>query len=70
MNPDGVSYLDMGDQYWKGNVAHCAELLLVASYGLADGIHAFLASKPTIGWEFPEVHMLNFVDSVDHTILL
>jgi hypothetical protein len=58
MNPDGVSYLDIGDRFWSG---HWSAL----GNGYWSPLYAFLVGlvlkvlRPTSYWEFPAVHLLN-----------
>jgi hypothetical protein len=59
MNPDGVSYLDMGDQYWKGNWHAALNSYWSPLYSWLTGL-MFRVTKPTMRWEYPEVHLLNF----------
>jgi hypothetical protein len=56
---DSVSYLDMGDLYWKGNWHAALNGLWSPLYGWLTGL-MFLLTKPTMLWEYPEVHLLNF----------
>jgi hypothetical protein len=58
MNSDGVSYLDMGDFYWKGNWHAALNSLWSPLYGWLTGF-ILLLTKPGIRWEYPEVHLLN-----------
>ena len=60
MNPDGVSYLDMGDQYCKGNWQAALNSYWSPLYSWLTGL-MFLVTKPSMRWEYPEVHFLNFV---------
>ncbi len=59
MNADGVSYLDLGDQYWKGNWQVALNPYWSPFYGWLTGL-LFRVTKPTMRWEYPEVHLLNF----------
>jgi len=59
MNPDGVSYLDMGDQYWKGNWHAALNSYWSPLYSWLTGL-MFRVTKPSMRWEYPEVHLLNF----------
>ncbi len=59
-NPDGVSILDMGDQYWSGNWHDALNSYWSPLYGWLTGF-MFWMTKPTVGWEYPEVHFLNFL---------
>ena len=63
MNPDGVSYLDMGDLYWKGNWHAALNSYWSPLYSWLTGL-LLLVTKPTMRWEFPEVHLLNFAISM------
>lgn len=58
MNPDGVSYLDMGDRYWKGNWQAALNPYWSPLYGWITGL-MFGMTKPSMAWEYPEVHLLN-----------
>jgi hypothetical protein len=59
MDPDGVSYLDMGDQYWSGNWHAALNAYWSPLYGWLTGL-MFRLTKPSVRWEYPEVHLLNF----------
>ena len=59
MNPDGISYLDMGDLYWKGNWHAAFNLLWSPLYSWLTGLMLLLA-KPVLRWEYPLVHLLTF----------
>ena len=59
MNPDGISYMDVGDQYWKGNWHAALNSYWSPLYCWLIGL-LFRVTKPTMRWEFPEVHLLNF----------
>ncbi|MGD0628523.1 MAG: hypothetical protein ABR987_04180 [Terracidiphilus sp.] len=60
MGADGISYLDMGDQYWRGNWHAALNAYWSPLYGWLTGL-MFRLTKPGIRWEYPEVHLLNFV---------
>jgi hypothetical protein len=60
MNPDGVSYLDMGDLYWRGNWHAALNAHWSPLYSWLTGL-MFLMTKPNLHWEYPEVQLLNFV---------
>jgi hypothetical protein len=60
MEPDGVSYLDMGDLYWRGDWHAALNAYWSPLYGWLTGL-MFLLTKPSMRWEYPEVHLLNFV---------
>lgn len=59
MNADGISYLDMGDAYFRGDWD-------VAINGTWSPLYAWLLGatlklfEPSISWEFPTVHLVNF----------
>ncbi|HEY7161744.1 MAG TPA: hypothetical protein VH815_10820, partial [Acidobacteriota bacterium] len=60
MNPDGISYLDMGDAYFRGDwkMATNAQWSPLYSWIVALGIHAF---HPTPRFEFFTVHIMQFL---------
>ncbi|HUZ93465.1 MAG TPA: hypothetical protein VMU57_00980 [Edaphobacter sp.] len=60
MNPDGMSYLDVGDQYWKGNWHAALNSYWSPLYTWLTGL-VFRIARPSMRWEFPEVHLLNFI---------
>jgi hypothetical protein len=60
IGPDGVSYLDMGDEYWRGNWHAALNAYWSPLYGWLTGL-IFRLTKPAMRWEYPEVHFLNFV---------
>src|SRR6266550_4670023 len=60
MNPDGISYLDIGDGFWRGDW----RMLLNGYWSPFDGFLLGLALKilkPSPYWEFPVVHLVNFL---------
>ncbi|MCK4261032.1 MAG: hypothetical protein KAX49_18800 [Halanaerobiales bacterium] len=59
MNPDGISYLDMGDAYLRGdwNMAINAYWSPFYSWLLGLAMHLL---KPSPYWEFSVVHLVNF----------
>jgi hypothetical protein len=59
MDPDGVSYLDMGDRYWRGDWHNALNAYWSPLYGWLTGL-MFRLTKPSMRWEYPEVHLLNF----------
>jgi len=59
MNPDSVSYLDMGDLYWRRDWQAALNSCWSPLYSWLTGL-MFLATKPAPRWEFPEVHLLNY----------
>lgn len=58
-NPDGVSYMDMGDQYWRGNWHAALNAYWSPLYGWLAGLTLQL-TKPTMRWEYPVIHLMNF----------
>jgi hypothetical protein len=59
MNPDGVSYQDMGDQYWRGNWHAALNSYWSPLYGWLTGL-VFRIARPPMAWQYPAVHLLNF----------
>ena len=57
MNPDGVSYQDIGDRYWlhDWNAAVSAYWSPLYSWMIALWLHT---ARPSIRWEYPAVHLL------------
>jgi hypothetical protein len=63
MNPDGVSYLDMGDAYWRSDWHMAINAFWSPLYAWILGL--FLkVFKPTPYWEYPLVHLANFLTYV------
>jgi hypothetical protein len=60
MNPDGVSYLDMGDAYWRGDWHHAINAYWSPLYSWILGFFV-KAFKPTPYWEYPLTHFVNFL---------
>jgi len=60
MNPDGVSYLDMGDALVRRDWVNALNAYWSPLYGWILGI-VVNAVKPPPKWEFPLVHLVNFV---------
>ena len=60
MNPDGVSYLDMGDAYWRGDWQHAVNAYWSPLYSWILGFF-IKAFKPTPYWEYPLTHFVNFL---------
>ena len=60
MNADGISYLDIGDAYMRGDweVAINSVWSPLYSWILGPVMAVF---KPPMQWEFPLVHLVNFV---------
>ncbi len=59
MNPDGISYLDMGDAFFRGDwkMAINAQWSPLYSWIIASGLHIF---HPSLRWEFIIVHLMQF----------
>ena len=56
---DGISYLDMGDAYLRGDWTTAVNGLWSPLYALFLG-GALRVMKPSASWEFPLVHMVGF----------
>ena len=60
MNPDGISYLDIGDAYWRGDWHNAINAFWSPLYSWILGF--FLkALKPSAYWEYPLAHLVNFL---------
>lgn len=59
MNPDGVSYLDMGDAYWRGDWHMAINAYWSPLYSWLTGL-ALKLIRPSGYWEYPVVHLVNF----------
>lgn len=57
---DGVSYLDMGEAYWRGDWHMALNASWSPFYSWLLGL-ALLLLKPTPSWEFPVAHLVNFL---------
>ncbi|MGH9941200.1 MAG: ArnT family glycosyltransferase [Pyrinomonadaceae bacterium] len=60
MNQDGVSYLDIGDAYFRGDWAAAINAYWSPLYALLLGL-VMSVVRPSPAWEFPVAHLLNFV---------
>ncbi|HMG75058.1 MAG TPA: hypothetical protein VK582_16265 [Pyrinomonadaceae bacterium] len=60
MNPDGISYLDIGDGFWRGDFQTLLNGYWSPLYGFLLGL-ALKILKPSPYWEFPVVHLVNFL---------
>jgi hypothetical protein len=60
MNSDGISYLDIGDAYFRGDWTNAINPVWSPLYSWILGL-ANLVIKPSIEWEFPTVHLINFM---------
>ncbi|MHC4103403.1 MAG: hypothetical protein ACYSR9_00580 [Planctomycetota bacterium] len=60
MNEDGICYLDVGDAYVRGDWSMAINTIWSPLYSLILGL-TMLILKPSIRWEFPVVHLVNFI---------
>lgn len=60
MNPDAISYLDIGDNYLKGDWQHALNAYWSPLYSWILGA-VMRVVRPSMEWEFPLVHALAFV---------
>ena len=60
MNADGISYLDIGDAYFRADWATAINPVWSPLYSWILGFANFVI-RPTIQWEFPVVHLVNFI---------
>jgi hypothetical protein len=59
MNPDGISYLDIGDAYFRGDWEMAINTVWSPLYSWILGVVMWLF-EPPMRWEFPLVHLVNF----------
>jgi hypothetical protein len=59
MNPDGMSYLDVGDSFFRRDWANAVNAWWSPLYPWIIGLVLGL-TKPSLRWEFPLVHLVNF----------
>ena len=59
MNVDGMSYLDVGESFFRRDWAHAINAYWSPLYPWTLGIVVGLM-KPSAKWEFPVVHLINF----------
>jgi hypothetical protein len=59
MNADGIAYLDIGDAYFRADWANAINAVWSPLYSWILGLVNFVV-KPTMQWEFPIVHIINF----------
>lgn len=59
MNPDGMSYLDVGDSFFRHDWANAVNAWWSPLYPWTVGLVLGFA-KPSPRWEFPLVHLVNF----------
>jgi len=60
MNPDGISYLDIGDAYFRGDWNVAINAYWSPFYSWLLGL-AMVFLKPSPYWEFSVVHLVNFI---------
>lgn len=60
MNPDGISYLDIGDAYFRGDWADAINPVWSPMYSWILGL-VMIISHPSPDWEFPLVHLTNLL---------
>ncbi len=60
MNQDGMSYLDVGGAYFRGDWARAISGYWSPMYTWLVGAALYLI-RPSMGWEFKTVHLVNFV---------
>jgi hypothetical protein len=59
MSGDGVSYLDIGDAYFKGDWHNAINGMWSPLYSWLTG-GALLLTKPSAYWEYPVIHFVTF----------
>lgn len=59
MNPDGISYLDVGASFFRRDWANAINAWWSPLYPWLMGVVLGIA-KPSARWEFPLVHLVNF----------
>ncbi len=60
MNPDGISYLDIADAYWRGEWREAVNAYWSPLYSWLLSLALFVF-RPSAYWEFPVVHLTNFL---------
>jgi hypothetical protein len=60
MNADGISYLDIGDAYFRADWENAINPVWSPLYSWILGLANFVI-RPSSQWEFPVVHLVNFV---------
>lgn len=60
MNADGISYLDIGDAYFRADWANAINPVWSPLYSWILGFANFVI-RPSIQWEFPVVHLVNLI---------
>jgi hypothetical protein len=59
MNPDGIAYLDIGDAYLRRDWYTAINSYWSPLYSWSLGLVMHLL-RPSIRWEFPTIHIINF----------
>lgn len=60
MNADGISYLDIGDAYFRADWVNAINPVWSPLYSWILGFANFII-RPSVQWEFPVVHLVNFI---------
>jgi hypothetical protein len=60
MNADGISYLDIGDAYFRADWVNAINPVWSPLYSWILGFANFVI-RPSMQWEFPVVHLINFI---------
>jgi len=60
MNADGIAYLDIGDAYFRADWTNAINAVWSPLYSWILGFANFVF-KPSMQWEFPTVHIINFL---------
>lgn len=60
MNPDGISYLDIGEEFWNGNWSAIVGAHWSSLYPVIIGFFLKISS-PSPYWEFAAAHAVNFL---------
>lgn len=58
LNEDGMSYLDLGREFWHGNWRWAVNRVWSPLYAWLNGLITGLV-HPSLKWEFPFVHLVN-----------
>jgi 4-amino-4-deoxy-L-arabinose transferase-like glycosyltransferase len=60
MNADGISYLDIGDAYFRADWANAINAVWSPFYSWILGLANYIFNPP-MPWQFPVVHIVNFL---------
>src|SRR5215475_941872 len=60
MYPDGISYLDVGDAFWRGDWHNAINAYWSPLYPCIAGLFIKVL-RPAPGFEYPLVHLVNFL---------